>query len=221
MYSFPLCSHVNNIYSKLLELQKQIQHHQMYMNQGDTVQIEAPNFDPDVDGDTSPSTNEKPNEVTIQGILPPIPEVTKPEGDNSLTPGTTTQQLTSQETDRLDVIPMQIPRVSSLTAQPKEQGPNRHQAQYNIKNFEIPELGENSEEEQFADLDSYMAHHNTYQASEHIRQEYQSRLHELDDNQYYAEIDRVYYSQSTPAAQDYWLANQQPATSTAKIYRRA
>ena len=81
----------------------------MYMNQGDTVQIEAPNFDPDIDGDTSPSTNEKPNEVTIQGTLPPIPEVTEPEDDNSLTLGTTTQQLTSQETDWLDTIPVQIP----------------------------------------------------------------------------------------------------------------
>ena len=56
MYS-SLCSHVNNIYSKLLELQKQIQHHCMYMNQGDTVQIEAPDFDPDIDGDSPPSTD--------------------------------------------------------------------------------------------------------------------------------------------------------------------
>ena len=67
----------------------------MHMNQGDTVQIEAPDFDPDIDGDTSLTTNEKPNEVIIQGTLPHIPEVTEPEDDNSLTPGTTTQQLTS------------------------------------------------------------------------------------------------------------------------------
>ena len=63
---------------------------------------------------------------------------------------------------------MQISRVSSLTAQPEEQEHNRSQAQYNIENFEIPELEENSEEEQFANLDLYMAHHNTYQASQHI-----------------------------------------------------
>ena len=83
----------------------------MRMNQGDTVQIEGPNFDPDIDGVTSLSTDEKPNEVIIQGTLPPIPEVTKPEDDNdsSLTPGTTTQQLTSQDTDWLDAIPVQIP----------------------------------------------------------------------------------------------------------------
>ena len=64
-YSFSLCSHVNNIYSKLSELQRQIQHHCMHMNQGDTVQIEAPNFDPDIDGVSSPSTDKKPNELTI------------------------------------------------------------------------------------------------------------------------------------------------------------
>ena len=127
MYS-SLCSHVNNIYSKLSELQKQIQHHCMYMNQGDTVQIEAPDFDPDIDEDTSLSTDKKPNEVTIQGTLPPISEVTEPEDDNSLTPGTTKQQLTSHETDWPDAIPMQIPRVLSSTAQPEEQGHNRRQA---------------------------------------------------------------------------------------------
>ena len=120
-------------------------------------------------------------EVTIQGTLPPIPEVTEPEDDNSLTPGTTTQQPTSQETDWPDAIPMQIPetnwpdaipeqipRVTSSTAQPEEQGHNRCQAQYSAENFEIPKLEESSEEEQFADLDCYLAHHNTYQASEHI-----------------------------------------------------
>ena len=81
----------------------------MHMNQGDTVQIEAPDFDPDIDGVSSPSTDEKPKELMIQGTLSPTPEVTKLEDDNSLTPGTTTQQLTSQETDWPDTIPMQIP----------------------------------------------------------------------------------------------------------------
>ena len=93
-------------------------------------------------------------------------------------------------------------------AQPEEQGHIRSQAQYNSESFEIPDLEENSEEEQFADLNSYMAHHNTYKASQHIRQEYQSHLHDLDNDQYYSEIDRAYYLQDTLAAQDYWLANQ-------------
>ena len=174
------------------------------MNQGDTVQIEAPDFDPDIDGVSSPSTDEKWNELPIQGTSSPTPEVTEPE-DDSLTPAITIQQLTSQDTDWLDAIPVQI----------------TIQAQYNSKSFEIPDLEENSEEEQFADLESYLAHHNTYEASQHIHQEYRSHLHALDDDQYYAEIDRVYYSQETLAAQDYQLANQsvEPHRTTEELKR--
>ena len=207
MYSSSLYSHVNNIYSKLLELQRQIQKHHTHMNQEDTVQIEAPDFDPDIDRVSPPSTEEKPNELMTQGTLSLTPEVIEPE-DDSLTPATAIQEITSQETDWPDAIPVQIPWVSSSTAQPGEQEIIRSQARYNSQSFEILELEDNSEEEQFADLDSYMAHHNTYEASQHIRQEYRSRLHALADDQYYAEIDRVYYLQETLAAQDYRPANQ-------------
>ena len=48
-----------------------------------------------------------------------------------------------------------------------------------------------------------MAHHNTYRASEQIQQEYHSHLQDLDDDQYYTEIDRVDFSQSTSAVQDH------------------
>ena len=181
MYSSSLCSHVNNIYSKLSELQRQIQNHHMHMNQGDTVQIEAPDFDPDIDRVSSPSTDEKPNELTIQGTSSSTPEITEPE-DDSLTPVTTIQQLTSQETDWLDTTPFQITWVSSSTVQPEEQEIIRNQARYHSESFKIPELEDNSEEEQFTDLESYLAHHNTYEASQRIHQEYRSRLHDLDDD---------------------------------------
>ena len=101
----------------------------------------------------------------------PTPEVTEPEND-CLTPATTSQQLTSQDTDWPDAIPIQIP---SSIDQPEDQGHVRHQAQHNSESFEIPDLEENSEEEQFADLDSYLAHHNTYEASQYIHQEYRSQ----------------------------------------------
>ena len=70
-------------------------------------------------------------------------------------------------------------------------------------------------------LESYLAHHNTYEASQHICQEYRSHLHTLDDDQYYAEIDRVYYSQDSLAAQDYQLANQsaEPQRTTEELKR--
>ena len=107
------------------ELQKQIQHHSMYMNQGNTVQIEAPEFDPDIDGDSHVSTDKRHKITPVQGTLAPIPEVPEPDEDNSIAPGAKTDQPTYQETNWPDAIPMQIPRVSSSTAQLPEQGHNR------------------------------------------------------------------------------------------------
>ena len=216
-YSSSLCSHVNNIYSKLSELQRQIQNHHTHMNQGDTFQIEAPDFNPDINGVSSPSTDETPNKLSIQGTSSPAPEVTEPENDY-LIPATTIQQLTSQDTDWPNAIPIQIP---SSIDQLEDQGHIRHQAQHNSQSFEIPDLEENSEEEQFADLDSYLAHHNTIYHSQYIHQEYRSHLHTLDNDQYYAEIDRAYYSHETLAAQDYQLANQaaEPCRTTEELMR--
>ena len=64
----------------------------MYSNQGDTVQIEAPEFDPDIDGDSPASMDEKHGIVLVQGTLATIPEVSEPEDDNSIAPGTKTDQ---------------------------------------------------------------------------------------------------------------------------------
>ena len=71
-------------------------------------------------------------------------------------------------------------------------------------------MEENSEEEQYAHLDSYLVHHNTYKASQRICQDYISHLLTLDDDKYYKEVDQAYYSYGTLAAQDYQLANQAP-----------
>ena len=98
-YSSSLCSHVNDIYSKLSELQKQIQHHHMYMNQGNIVQIEAPEFDPDIDRGSSVSTDKRHKITPVQGTLATIPEVPEPDEDNSIAPGAKTDQLTYQETN--------------------------------------------------------------------------------------------------------------------------
>ena len=188
MYSLSLCSHVNNIYSKLSELQRLIQNYHTHMNPGDTVQIEAPDFNPDIDGVSLPSAEKKPIDFMTQGTSSPTPAITEPEGD-SPTPVTTIQLFTSQEMDWLDAIPVQIPWVSSSTFQSEEQEITRSQARHHSKRFEILDLEDNSEEDQFANLESYLAHNNTYEASQHICQEYRSRLHDLDNDQYYTEID--------------------------------
>ena len=82
--------------------------------------------------------------------------------------------------------------------------------QRNSEPVKIPQLEENLEEEKYPDLDSYLAHHNTFKASQHIHQDYLSRLLTLDDEKYCEEVDRACYTYGTLAAQDYWPANQAP-----------
>ena len=56
-YTTSLCSHVNTIYTKLAQLDKQIQTHCLYPHsQTDSLQINAPEYDSDIDGqiDTLP-----------------------------------------------------------------------------------------------------------------------------------------------------------------------
>ena len=104
-YSSTFCSHINNIYSKLFKLQKHIQHHCMYSHQGDTVQIKAPEFNPDIDGDSPVSTDEKHDIVPAQGTLVTIPETSEPEDDNSIAPGNNTYQQNYPKTNWPDAPP--------------------------------------------------------------------------------------------------------------------
>ena len=89
----------------------------MHMNPGDTFQIEAPDFDPDIDGASSHNMYEIPNKSLTQGTASPTPKITKPENECP-TPATSIQQLASQDTDWPDTIPVQIP---SLIDQPQDQ----------------------------------------------------------------------------------------------------
>ena len=68
---------------------------------------------------------------------------------------------------------------------------NRHQVQPFAVDLKIPELEEDSDQDQFADLDTFITHHNTHQESERIQQEYFATLQNLSDDEYYTEIDRA------------------------------
>ena len=53
-------------------------------------------------------------------------------------------------------------------------------------------------------------HHNTFEASQRIHRDYRSRLLTLDEERYYEEVDRAFYTYGTAAVQDYRPANQMP-----------
>ena len=163
-YSSTLCTHINNIYNKLSELQKHIQHHCMYPHQTDTVQINAPEYNPDIDGDNQPKTDNRHVTVSVQGTLNISQESSILEDDNSIAPDNITTPQNQQETDWPDAPAIQIPGISSTTSdQPAEVTNNRHQIQPSSVDLEIPELEEDSDEDQFADLDNFITHHNTHQ----------------------------------------------------------
>ena len=67
MYSASLCSYVNNIYNKLSKLQWQLQHRDPHMNTGDMIQIEVPDFDPDIDDVSTTSIDQESNNSEAQG----------------------------------------------------------------------------------------------------------------------------------------------------------
>ena len=163
-YSVSLCSHVNNIYNKLADLQWQIQHHDPHMNSGDTIQIEAPDFDPDID-DISPTTIDQAlNNPSTQGSVSPIPKTAEQETER-ITPAPSHQYTNCQETDWPEATPVEILMQSD---QQNDQRINIQQTWCNSEPVKIPQLEENSEEEQYQDLDTYLTHHNTFQASQRI-----------------------------------------------------
>ena len=68
-YSTSLCLHVNNICNKLAEIQWQIQHHHPHMNFGDTIQIEVPDFNSDIDDISLTTTGQESNNPVTQGLV--------------------------------------------------------------------------------------------------------------------------------------------------------
>ena len=205
-YFTSLCSHVNNIYNKLVELQWQLPHPNLHMNTGDTIQIEAPDFDPDIDEVLPTSTDQGTNDPVTQGsethTLKSAEKVIA-----CRTPASSCQNIDTQEVDWPDAIPVEIPPQHD---QQIEQNIPTQLTHRNLGSAEIPQLEDNSEGEQYQDLETYLSHHNTFEASQRICRDYRSRLLALDDDKYYQEIDRAYHTYETPPAQDYRLANQAP-----------
>ena len=169
------------------------------MNTGDMIQIEAPDFDPDIDEALPIPADQNIDHQETQGSInstQKFPEKTA----KCRTPASSHQE--AQDIDWPDAIPVQI------LPQPDQN------IEQNISTLpiqcEIPQLEDDTEEEQSQDLQTYLTYHNTYEESQCIRREYRARLLELDDNRYYQEIHRAYQTYGPLPAQDYIPAHQAP-----------
>ena len=115
------------------------------------------------------NTDENHVTVSVQGTLNTSPEPSILEDDNSIAPDNIATSQNQHETNWPDAPTIQIPGISSTTAdQPPEIMYNRCQIQPSTIDLEIPELEEDSDQDQFTDLDTFITHHNTHQESEWI-----------------------------------------------------
>ena len=201
MYSTALCSPVNNIYNKLVEIQQQLSHPNQHMNTGDVIQIEVPDFDPDIDKALPISTDQSINHQETQGSVISTQKLTEKIAE-CRTPASSHQD--TKDVDWLDTIPVEIPPQPDWNI---EQSIPTLPIRCEIDQAEIPQLEEDPEEEQPQDLQTYLTHHNMYKESQHICRDYRAMLLELDDDRYYQEIDRAYQTYGPLPAQDYILAN--------------
>ena len=188
----------------MAEIQQQLPHSNQHMNMGDVIQIEAPDFDPDIDGALPIPADQNVDYQETQGSVNSTQQFPGKTAE-SRTPASSHQD--AQDVDWLDTIPVEIPPQPDQNI---EQNITTLPTQYEIDQAEIPQLETDPEEEQSQDLQTCLTHHNTYKQSQHIHREYRARLLELDDDGYYQEIDRSYQTYGPLPAQDYIPANQAP-----------
>ena len=183
-YSVALCSHINNIYHKILEIQQQLPHPTQHMNTGDVIQIDAPDFYPDINGGLPTKEHEE-----TQGLDSLIQHPSKKSNECK---APALSQRVVEEVDWLDAIPVEIPPQPD---QDNEQNIPVLPIRCETNLSEIPQLESDIDEEeegQFEDLQTYLTHHNNYQESQNICIEYRKRLLDLDDDRYYWDIDHAY-----------------------------
>ena len=154
------------------------------MNTGDSIQINAPEFDPDID--SVPSTKEH---REIQGLVNPIQHLV---GEVKKSEAPASPQQVKEEVDWLDAEPVEIPLQA---AQDNKNNISVASTWPETNYSKIPQLESDiteEEEGQFEDIQTYLDHHNTYQESQNICKEYTKRLLNLDDERYYRDIDCMY-----------------------------
>ena len=184
-YTSALCGHINSIYAKLAQLDRQVQMHCLYPHpQSDVVQINAPEYNSDIDGQTKllPDIQTSTASHTASTAEDPSNAENIQEDTVSVTANSEEHTASLQDSDRLK---SQSPPVLDDTdhsayqdtEQPREEYPNYYRPELE----DIPELEddeENWEEGQFVDAD-FIDHHNTTEESDRIYHEYSAHLRRL------------------------------------------
>ena len=155
----------------------------------DTVQIDAPDFDPDTDGPDSQRVNINTAVVSVQELFTsPEPEYIN--ASNTQEEDTDRDQShaelpNSEDPHRSGDFPLQVVDFTPEDSPTDQQYTTSADANCSD---EIPQLEEDWDNGQFDNVDaSLINRHNTHSESERIRKEYTKRLLDLSDNQYYSQ----------------------------------
>ena len=111
------------------------------MNTGDVIQIEVPDFDPDIDEALPISTDQQTVYPVTQGSVTPTLKSAE-KVIESRTPAPSHQDIDTQEVDWLDAIPVEIPPQHN---QQIELSIPTQLTHWNLGPAEIPQLEDNSE----------------------------------------------------------------------------
>ena len=200
-YTANLCTCINNIFPYITKLEDAIhKFDQKLTTEQDTIQINALDFNPDIDGPTISRAHNNTAVVSVQERL------TSPEPE--LSDATNFQEET---TDRDPLNPTYnsleeshghdnfCQHVQNHTPVQHSTGQQQITSRHDINSEEIPLLEEDWDNDQFPNADTNLINrHNTHSESQRIRKEYTEHLLDLSDNQYYSEENPVnqkqYYS---------------------------
>ena len=163
-YTTVLSGHINTLYTKLAHLDKQVQIHCLYPHpQSDIIQLNTPDYNPDIDRDLDPATNiQPPNaEFTKEDTSTDIP---KPEDHTTIPPNTYWPEHQ----------PSVLPDIDCTEYDNIEQPQVEHPSDYHPQLEGIPELEtdeENWDDGQFDDAE-LLYNHNTTEESDRICHKY-------------------------------------------------
>ena len=177
-YTTSLCSHVNSIYTKLAQLDRQIQTHCLYpLSQSDLVQLNALEYDSDIDGQIN----------VLLDIQPQAPSHAKNTEEDSapVTANSEEYSMLPQDSDRLESQSKSVQNPAEYSLhQDAEQSREQYQNNQRSQLKDISELeDEDWEDGQFADTD-LIDHHKTMTESDRIHQEYSAHFEKSADQEY-------------------------------------
>ena len=195
-----ICTYINSILPRITKLEQTVLEllQRIIMDQ-DRVQINAPDYDPDVDRPQHPRRYANTAVVSVQDHFTP--------SESEILDVTESQAEDHTEEDSIDPIYHNSEEFHGYEDFPSDIHINttaQHQTttEYNADSEEISELKEDWDNGQFPDAKSTLiTKHNTHPESERVRWDYTQQLLDLMDNQYYKEetpVNQLQYSSPDP-----------------------